>query len=362
MHFIFIHLCMPENPLIRYSLFLLALLFSNSAYSASHCVILQYHHFSEKTPAITSVTPEQFDNHLNYLKQNNFNVMALHDVVLSLKHQLELPEKCVSLSVDDAYLSVYEEAYPRLKKLGWPLTVFVNTQAVDKNLKVSLSWQQMREMSQHGVSFENHGHGHIHMIRKKVGESDREWLKRISQDIQTAQRRISKELGVKPTLFAFPYGEYNPQLINLIEGIGLTGFGQQSGPAWPDANMGALPRFPMASNYANMKGFITKVNTLPLPVTRAQPSDPLTRLGQWRPSLKLQLAPASYSRNNLRCYVSGSDNVDITWSDSEKDSVFITPKFDLKPGRHRTNCTMPSSRKGRFHWYSHNWFIRKKRW
>ncbi|MCK5663714.1 MAG: polysaccharide deacetylase family protein [Thiotrichaceae bacterium] len=341
-------------------LLLLFLFLANTTYAANHCVILQYHHFSDKTPAITSVTPKQFDNHLEYLQRNDFHVMSLRDVALSLKHQLELPEKCISLTVDDAYISVYQEAYPKLKKLGWPLTVFVNTEAVDKGIKAAMTWSQMREMSKNGVSFENHGFAHMHMIRKKPQETERQWLTRVGQDIQIAQHRITKEIGIKPDLFAFPYGEYNPVLLDLIAGMGLIGFGQQSGPAWPDANLSALPRFPMAANYANMKGFITKVNTLPLPVTRAEPVDPLVKPGQWRPTLKLQLAPGSYSKSNLRCYVGGSDNVDINWSETTKDSVSITPKFDLKPGRHRTNCTMPSNRKGRFHWYSHNWFIREK--
>lgn len=339
---------------------LLFLLVAANSQAANHCVILQFHHFSEKTPAVTSITPKQFDAQLEYLQQNGFTVMALSDVALSLKHQLELPEKCVSLTVDDAYISVYEEAYPRLKKLGWPLTVFVNTAAVDKGLQIAMSWDQMREMSKNGVSFENHGHQHIHMIRRNDQETERQWLTRVARDIQTAQRRISREIGIEPTLFAFPYGEYSPPLLSLIDGMGMTGFGQQSGPVWPDANMGALPRFPMADNYANMKGFKTKVQTLPLPVTRAEPLDPLVRLGEWRPTLKLTLAPRTYSRNNLRCYVGGSDKVDITWSETEKDSVSITPQYDLKPGRNRTNCTMPSSQKGRFHWYSHNWFIRNK--
>ena len=339
-------------------LLLLSLLAFNSAHAGTSCAILQFHHFSDDTPPITSVRLEQFDAITTYLQQQEFSVMDLNDVVLSLRNQLELPDKCVSLSVDDAYLSVYQNAYPRLKQLGWPFTVFVNTEAVDAGQKSAMSWQQMREMSLHGVSFENHGHAHIHMIRRKPDETEPQWLKRIELDLQTAQKRITQEIGKAPRLFAYPYGEYSPQLIDVIKGMGLTGFGQQSGPAWPDADFGALPRFPMAVPYANIQGVATKVNTLALPITRVEPSDPLVELGQWRPTLKLSLAPGAYSKNNLRCYIGGSDDVQMLWSDSEKDSVQITPNFELKPGRHRTNCTMPSNQKGRFHWYSHNWFVR----
>jgi peptidoglycan/xylan/chitin deacetylase (PgdA/CDA1 family) len=88
------------------AILLLLLLTSLSAQAANSCVVLQYHHFSHSTPRITSVTAQQFDAHLDYLAANDFHVMALRDVVLSLQHQIELPEKCVSFSIDDAYISI----------------------------------------------------------------------------------------------------------------------------------------------------------------------------------------------------------------------------------------------------------------
>ena len=343
----------------RSALLLIMLLASTTVNAASHCVILQYHHFSDDTPAITSVTLEQFDDHLEYLKRNHFNVLPLRDVVKALKQGQELPDRCISLSVDDAYVSVYLNAAPRLKKLGWPLTVFVSTEGVDQGISAYMTWDQMRELSKQGVTFENHGHGHIHMIRKNTSESEAHWRQRIVDDISTAQRRITREIGTAPQLFAHPYGEYNPDTLKIVNEMGLTGFGQQSGPAWTGADFAVLPRFPMAAGYAGMKGFRIKVDTLPLPVVSASPADPLVPPGQKRPGLKLTLKADAYSRDAIRCYIGGSNNVEITWSKDHPDQLEVTPGFDLAPGRHRTNCTMPSAQKGRFHWYSHNWFVRK---
>ena len=345
---------MPRLLLILYSL-----LVSAQLQAASHCVVLQYHHFSDSTPAITSVTPVQFDAHLDYLKANAFSVLPLREVVHALKNGLELPDRCVSLTVDDAYLSVYTHAFPRLKKLGWPLTVFVNSQAVDQGIPLYMSWEQMREISKHGVMFENHGHGHIHMIRRIDDESDDMWRRRIRSDISIAQHRISEEIGIAPQLFAHPYGEFNPETLKIVSDMGFTGFGQQSGPAWPGADFAALPRFPMAANYAVMKSFSLKVNTLPMPLLSAEPEDPLVPLQQPRPTLELTLQAGAYTKAAIQCFISGSADVDIGWLPHRPDSFSVTPNFDLKPGRHRTNCTMPSSQKGRFHWYSHNWFVRK---
>jgi len=326
--------------------------------AANHCVILQYHHFSDETPEITSVSLEQFDDHLEYLKDHKFNVLPLRQVVNALRNNSELPDRCVSLTVDDAYRSVYQNAFPRLKKLGWPLTVFVNTQGVDRGVSAYMTWDQLRELSKQGVMLENHGHGHIHMIRKKNNESDQDWLQRVSADLSTAQHRITEEIGIAPQLFAHPYGEYNPATLEVITQMGLIGFGQQSGPAWPGADFGALPRFPMAANYASLQSFKTKVNTLPLPVAAAVPADPLVPLRQWRPAVTLTLLPGAYSKASIQCYIAGSDDVEFTWSTDFPGQFTVSPNFDLTPGRHRVNCTMPSAEKGRFHWYSHNWFVR----
>jgi len=340
------------------SLLILLLACVPATQAANHCVILQYHHFSDQTPGITSVTLKQFDDHLAYLQSHEFNVLPLRQVVNALRNNKQLPDRCVSLTVDDAYLSVYQNAFPRLKKLAWPLTVFVNTEAVDQGLDSYMSWDQMRELSKQGVLFENHGHGHIHMIRKNNAESDEDWRQRVADDISMAQQRITEEMGIAPQLFAHPYGEYNPVTLNIISSKGLTGFGQQSGPAWPGADFASLPRFPMAANYASMNSFKTKVHTLPLPVVTAVPTDPLVPLQQRRPALKLTLLPGTYSKATIQCYIAGSNDVEITWSKDTPDQFTVSPNFDLAPGRQRTNCTMPSTEKGRFHWYSQNWFVR----
>lgn len=351
----------PHKPCLTLVgvLFGLTSLFSSKLQADSQCVVLQYHHFSAHTPAITSVTPSQFEAHLDYLEANNFTVLPLREVVNATRQGLALPDKCVSLSVDDAYRSVFETAYPLVKQRGWSMTVFVNSESVDQGRKAFMSWTQMREMSQHGFTFENHGHAHLHLIRRAEKETGPQWLARVSRDIQTAQQRITDEIGTAPELFAYPYGEYNPRLMDLLQSMQLAGFGQQSGPVASGANFGALPRFPMASYFARLESFKTKVNTLAMPIQKATPIDPLTPLGQTRPTLRLQLQPGRYQRHALRCFVSGSDQVTLKWLENPADSVDVTPDFDLTPGRHRTNCTMPSAQKGRFHWYSHNWFIRK---
>ncbi|MCB1728313.1 MAG: polysaccharide deacetylase family protein, partial [Gammaproteobacteria bacterium] len=156
------------------------MLFTTLAGAADHCVVLQYHHISEDTPGITSVTPEQFQEHMDYLRAHDHVVMPLEDVITALKTGEPLPERCVALTIDDAYVSAYEEAFPRVVRYAYPLTVFVSTDAVDNGLNGFLSWEQMREMSEHGITFQNHSRTHDHLIRRLDDETDDDWEQRVA--------------------------------------------------------------------------------------------------------------------------------------------------------------------------------------
>lgn len=330
----------------------------NQSHAAEHCVVLQYHHVSEETPGITSVSPAQFQQHLDYLKDNKYNVLALPEVVSQLKQGKSLPDLCVALTIDDAYQSAYTEAWPRAQKYGFPLTIFVSTESVDLGLKSFLSWEQMREMSKNGVDFQNHSHSHDHLIRLHLNEKIDDWEQRIASEILMAQNRLTEELKISPTLFAYPYGEYNIALKNILSSMGLSAFGQQSGPIGRNSDFAALPRFPMNTLYASMRSFPTKISTLPLPIQQASPQEPLVDNQEWQPALKLTFQETVVSPQRLTCFFNGSPKINYQWDLQKPASVTITPKGKLSVGRNRYNCTLPSKEKGRFYWYSHNW-IRK---
>jgi biofilm PGA synthesis lipoprotein PgaB len=349
---------MTHPTATRPGLWMLALVllaFTNRSNAAGSCIILQYHQVSTETPRSTSVTPPEFEAHLRYLDENAFQVWPLARVVEHLQTEGGLPEHCVAITFDDAYQSVYQEAFPRLRARGWPFTVFVSTQAVDRGLRSYMSWDQMHEMAGAGVSFGNHGHSHAHLVRRLQDETDADWEARVARDILTAQTRVRAELGQDPRLFAYPYGEYDNPLKAVVSDLGLVGFGQQSGPAWSGSDRLALPRFPIAAGYAALDDFSLKVNTLPLPVLRAEPGDPLLPVEEWRPRLTLRLAPGDYRRGALRCYVSGQGLAEVSWLNNEDTAVEIRARAPLAVGRDRYNCTAPSTRGGRYYWYSHLW-------
>lgn len=319
-------------------------------------VVFLYHRFGEQAHPSTNVTLEQFTAHLNYLQENNYSVWPLARIVTALQEGQPLPENVVAITVDDAYLSVYTEAFPLLKQRGFPFTVFVSTAAVDDGLADFMSWEQMRTMQAAGASFANHGVSHATVLRGK-SETLEAWHARVRDDLVHAQARLQAELGADtneaPRLFAYPYGEYSAESAELVRQMGYVAFGQQSGALGARADFRALPRYPMAERFAALNDFALKARTLALPVQSAEPWDPLAVVKTNPPQLVVHLSRALPDLVGLACYIGGT-RVEPEWLDEEKLSFLVPAATALPAGRSRYNCTAPAGQ-GRYYWYSHLW-------
>jgi len=328
----------------------------NMAQSAhTRAVIFMYHRFGEDRYPSTNIKIDQFEQQLEFLDSNDFTILPLEKIVDALKNNTPLPDKAVAITIDDAYRSVYDEAYPRLQKRNFPFTVFIAPQTVDEGIAAYMGWEQIREMHDSGVTFANHSLNHDYLVRRKAGESKESWAKRVTVDIQKAQRRLQDELGSAPALFAYPYGEFNLELMDIVNDLGYTAFGQHSGSVGTLSNLSALPRFPVAEAFADIASFKTKATSLPMGVAQQDPINPQTSDG--RPLLTVRLAPTDANLEQLACFL-GNNQMQIKWL--KPDEIFtIQAGKDLPPGRSRYNCTAPSTSENRYYWYSHQWILPK---
>jgi poly-beta-1,6-N-acetyl-D-glucosamine N-deacetylase len=331
-------------------LFVQAMLFAQH-----HFVAIQYHHFGNTTPPSTSVTLEQFKQHLAYLEKNQFTVLAFEEALHLIRTGEQLPLKSVVITIDDAYLSIYNQAFPLLKQKGWPLTIFVSTEAIDKGYKGFLTWSQLKEMAKNGTSIGMHSHTHPYLVRELTKMSPEHWKKWAKEEIETSRQRIKRELGVDSGLFAYPYGEYNLALKEIVAELGLVGVGQHSGVIWSGSDYLALPRFPVSGIYADIKDFSVKLNALPLPVISVEPAETIVSVTNKQPILYLRLASGNYLVDQLRCYASGQGCIEIKWTDRVNHTLAVIPKQALPLGRSKYNCTAPQAGSNRYYWYSRQW-------
>lgn len=337
---------------------LILILLLNLSSAFADATILLYHRFGEDRYPSTSVRIDQFEAHLDYLATQQYQVWPLERIVESLKQGRMPPDKTVAITVDDAYLSVYQHAFPRLKALGWPFTVFVSTEPVDQKLNDFMSWEQIREMARNGARFANHGVTHRHLLERLPEEGQSKWRKRMHWEIDRAQQRLEEELGVTDRLFAYPFGEFDQALAEIVVEKGFVGFGQQSGPVGVGADFRALPRFPMSETYATLSEFRQKVQTLAMPLLSVKPWDPLIQERN-PPRLELVFAQPLNRASEVRCYVTGQGLAEIEWLDARFKALAVRAKEPLAAGRSRYNCTIPAEG-GRYYWYSHPWLVKEE--
>lgn len=322
----------------------------------SHAVVLLYHHVAADTPASTSVSPIDFQRQMDYLKENNFQVWSLEKITKHLANKNAIPDKVVGISFDDSYVSIYTTAYPILKKNQWPFTIFVSSGAIDDGQALLTSWEHLREMADNGATIANHSFDHAHLLEIKPSESQQQWQQRVRENILAAEQRIEQQTGHNSKLFAYPYGEHNNALMQLVTSMGYIAFGQQSGAIGENANMASLARFPVGGHYTNLDDFILKLHTLPLPTTAIKASPTPLAYQDKRPTLTLQFAPNHGLQSKINCFASNQVKLKLIWDNPQQLS--ITPQQDVAVGRTRYNCTaLLTTTKGnqRYYWFSQPW-------
>ncbi len=314
--------------------------------------ILLYHHVAVDTPPSTTISPDDFRAHLEYLRNNEFNVLPLNEIVESLRQQQSIPDKSVAITFDDGYLSIYETAFPMLQEFGMPFTLFVSTDPIDQGLSNYMSWQQIREMSDAGVIIANHLLSHPHMLERLANESDEERLARIRGELLQAEALIEEHTAQNHRYLAYTYGEFDLPIKDMLAAENFTGFAQNSGAIGWDSDFLALPRFPLASIYANLDTARIKMDSLAFSAELVEPLSPVTR--DTSPAVTLRFNDGDYNRSQIGCFAN-SQAMNLDWLDREQGLVRISTEQQFSSRRWRYLCTAPAPGSNRYYWYSVQW-------
>ncbi|MDF2179249.1 polysaccharide deacetylase family protein [Aliiglaciecola sp. CAU 1673] len=347
---------MRKALMLRLKIQLLLCLFLVSTASATaldrHGVILMYHHVSSSTPASTSVSVAQFEEHMAYVAKHH-QVIPLPDMVSKLQKDQPLGDKAIAITFDDGFDNIFENAHPILKRYGFNYTVFINPALIGKQPQ-QLTWDQVKAMAKEGVWFANHSDKHDHLLTRHPGQSDKAWLEAVIQDIQSAETRLEQELGYSLKYLAYPFGEYNQTLAKSLTEHGYVAFGQHSGAVAPHSDFGALPRYPAAGIYANLSSLKVKLNTLAMPVLYA-PLNPELSYANRQPQWTTKIDTTDINPKQLQCYFKG-EPIALRWETA--DVFSLKADKPLNPGRARFNCTAPNRQDpSRYYWYSQAFFV-----
>ena len=212
-----------------------------------------YHRFDENKYPSTNIQMEVFVKQIEMIKNSNYEFYDIQKFIDNFNEPKN--KKKILITIDDAFSSFYEIAWPFLKENKIPFILFVSTEPVGNN--GYMTWDQIREVEKESFAYiGHHSHTHDYLIEK----SDDEFI----NDIEIASKFFLRELGYIPNLFSYPFGEYSKFMKDYVAENFSFAFGQHSGVIDLNKDKFELPRFPINENYGELNRFKSIINFFPL--------------------------------------------------------------------------------------------------
>ena len=297
-----------------------------------------YHRFNESKYPSTNIQMDIFKQQIEIIEDSNYKFSNPNE----FEKMFSAPKikKEILITIDDAFLSFYQEAWPFLKKNKIPFILFVSTQPVGK--KGYMTWSQIREIESEDFTFIGH-HSHTHDYL--INETNDQFI----SDIEKANKIFFKELGYIPNLFSYPFGEYSKFMKNYISEKFKFAFGQHSGVIDLNKDRFELPRFPINEKYGELKRFKSIINYFPLEYKKIFPEEKYLSQENNPPKFEVKFFKKQKNLDNVNCY----SNEGNKWEKSKTNfsNYTLTIKFrePFVPRRGRINCSLNDN--GKWRWF-----------
>jgi len=256
-------------------------------------------------------------------------------------------QKKILITVDDAFQSFYEVAWPFIKKNKIPFILFVSTEPVGN--KGYMTWDQIREIESEDFAVIGH-HSHSHEYLIEVSNKD------FINDIETANRIFNKEIGYIPNLFSYPFGEYSEFMRKYISKNFTYAFGQHSGVIDVNKEKFQLPRFPINENYGKIKRFTSIIKTYPLEYKKLLPLEKKLNKVNNPPSFSVEFFDNQKNIKNINCYSNEGDRWEKSNIQFSNGTLNIKFREAFLPRRGRINCSLNDN--GKWRWFGTQFIIK----
>jgi len=208
-------------------------------YYSDKAAILMYHNLDNNETGAT-ISPVHFREQLETLKDKGYNFISLQQLSDFLTGKQEIAPNAVVITFDDGYQSVYKYAYPLLAENNIPASIFIIIKNVGAttNQIPKLTWEQMKEMQAHGMTFYSHSYNSHRLVKredgtegseltsplylpeKKRNETSSEYMARIKNDLLLSKSLLEREMNNEVDYLALPYGYENDTVGQLAQEVG----------------------------------------------------------------------------------------------------------------------------------------------
>ncbi|GAX86708.1 hypothetical protein LNAT_P0003 [Lebetimonas natsushimae] len=185
---------------MRFFLFFLPILL----FAEAHIFVL--HRINDPRHSYTNTSTAELEKYFKYIKSHNYKAIKLSTLIKKIKNKENI-DNYVVFTIDDNYKSFYINGLPLFKKNNIPFTLFVYTQATEGKWGDFMTWDMVRECAKYG-ELGVHSYAHPHLPKLSNQE--------IKEDTFKAINLFKKRIGYVPDMYAYPYGEYDDRVKNII--------------------------------------------------------------------------------------------------------------------------------------------------
>ncbi|MFY0592099.1 polysaccharide deacetylase family protein [Roseivirga sp.] len=333
--------------LVIVSLFLVQL--NSFSFQQNNFSTFVYHRFGDDRYPSTNISLDNFEAQLSFLSEEGYEVISLNDAFKQLKSSPKDLSKTVVITIDDAYKSFYQNGWPLLKKYGFKATLFVNTKTVGAS--DYMTWKELKEVQSEGVEIANHSHAHPYFMNDFS-------VRKFYSDLTISQAFFQNMIGSLPDGYAYPYGEWHPEMGNLLDSLGYSyAAAQNSGVVYQNSPSFQLPRFPMSDAYAGLDEFKQKADMNALEIQKLEVIDNNFKGSKEKPRVLLKFKEADYDLKNLQCFIQGTKAKKSIEVLKDGDVVLsIWPEEALNQRRTLFTVTV-TDKKGKWHWFSYSYLL-----
>ena len=302
----------------------------------SNITVLMYHRIGDDRYPSTSISQELFEKHIEYLVEENINVLPITELSKYLKNEISLTNKTVFITIDDAYKSFFQNGFPILKKNKLPFGIFVSSEYVSSAEKSEfMSWSMLKEVSNSNGLILNHSKSHESLVGMDILT--------LKKEIEQNQIEIEKKIGKQPKIFSYPYGESSKTVEEVIKMLNYDiAFSQYSAPIHIGQNKYRLPRYALNDEFGNLKRFKMIIQTKPLEIFENSFDDSIVNTDKLDFSFL-----TNFPSELINCFVNNSAAM-IKKDEGKKVNLYLS---NLENGvRYRINCTYVNQR-GEIFWY-----------
>jgi peptidoglycan/xylan/chitin deacetylase (PgdA/CDA1 family) len=176
----------------------------------------------------------------------------MNDFVDKLEKNDSFKKRTAIITFDDGFYSMYSIMLPISRRFHIPVTLFVYLDRIRSRGDKILTWKKLRELDASGIDIQSHTITHVDLTKITA---DKMGQKRLYDEIYMSKRVLELYLGKRVEYFAFPYGRYNVQLVELAKMAGYKRvFSTEFGSNLITRNNFCLRRHHIKSGY-NYKDF-----------------------------------------------------------------------------------------------------------